>query len=66
MGAERTLLRPYIFVEIFGKREKRVYNLVKCVYNNNTTKYGDAPDSIAGERKNKHAVEGKTTLKRST
>ncbi len=55
------MLRPYIFVEIFGKRKKRVYKLVNCVYNNNTTKYGDAPDSIAGERKNKHVVEGKTT-----
>ena len=54
------------FVGIFGKSEKRVYKRQVCVYNNNTSKYGDAPDSIAGERKNKHVVEGKTTLKRST
>lgn len=60
------LLRLYIFMEIFGKSKKRVYNLLNCVYNNNTIEYGDAPDSIAGERKNKHAVDGKTTLKRST
>ena len=29
-------------------------------------KYGGVPDSIAGERKDKHTVDGVTTLKHST
>ena len=29
-------------------------------------KYGGAPDSIAGERKDKHTVDGVTTIKHST
>ena len=60
------MLRFDILSGTFEKRVKRVYKRQICVYNNSTTEYGDAPDSIAGERKNKHTVEGKTTIKRST
>ena len=42
-----------------------VYFLSKGVYNRVTT-YGGAPDSIAGERKDKHTVDGVTTIKHST
>ena len=60
------MLRLDIFMESFRKKGKRVYKCRVCVYNNNTIEYGDAPDSIAGERKDKHTVEGKTTQKRSS
>ena len=36
------------------------------MYNNKATEYGGAPDSIAGERKDKHTVDGVTTIKHST
>ena len=45
---------------------KTVYFLRKGVYNNKETEYGGAPDSIAGERKDKHTVDGVTTIKHST
>ena len=48
------------------KRQKSVYFLVDGVYNKVTTLYGGAPDSIAGERKNKHTADGVTAIKHST
>ena len=39
-----------------------VYFYGKCVYNNlaNQIENGGVPDSIAGERKDKHTADGKT------
>ena len=48
------------------KTSKAVYIYIECVYNKITIQYGDAPDSIAGERKDKHTVDGAATIKRST
>ena len=49
--------------EIVGKIEKSVYNQRGFVYNNTGNLYGGAPDSIAGERRNKHAADGVPALK---
>ena len=47
--------------------QKFVYNLRKVVYNKvHRNRYGGVPDSIAGERKDKHTVDGAATIKRST
>ena len=46
--------------------EKSVYKAGGSVYNNSVDLYGDAPDSIAGERKDKHTVDGVATIKHST
>ena len=60
------MLRLDIFMESFRKKGKRVYKCRVCVYNNNTIEYGDAPDSIAGERKDKHTADGVPSQKHST
>ena len=58
-------------MEIFRKTSKNVYNSLKNVYNNSTKAllrkrvYGDAPDSIAGERKDKHTADGVTAQQHS-
>ena len=46
--------------------QKSVYIWQKFVYNKLYSKYGGAPDSIAGERKDKHTVDGVPTQKHST
>ena len=45
------------------KNKKSVYTIICVRY---THKNGGAPGSIAGERKDKHTVDGVTTIKHST
>ena len=49
------------------KNEKKVFTFGQslCIIKQQP-KYGGAPDSIAGERKDKHTVDGAATIKRST
>ena len=49
------------------KDEKKVFTFgrILCIIKQQP-KYGGVPDSIAGERKDKHTVDGVTTLKHST
>ena len=49
------------------KKEEKTFTFpfFSCIIYKQTS-YGGAPDSIAGERKDKHTVDGTATIKRST
>ena len=57
---------PFFFCKIL-ENDKKVFTFSEkqCIIIRQP-KHGAAPDSIAGERKDKHTVVGATTLKRST
>ena len=58
---------PYFHEEKMGKRMKKSFTFAQslCIINQQP-KYGGAPDSIAGERKDKHTADGVPAQKHST
>ena len=58
--------RNEIFIKKTENRQKNVYISPILVYNNiDKTQFGGAPDSIAGERKDKHTADGVPAQKHS-